>query len=320
MEAAVPAYEDVLAARDRIVGRVHRTPVLTSRTLDRLVGASVHLKTENFQRAGSFKIRGATNAVSMISDADAARGVATHSSGNHAQALALAASERGVPAFIVMPSDAPAAKRAAVEGYGGRITSCEPTLASREATLRGVIEETGAAEVHPFDDERIIAGQGTVALELLEDVPDLEVIIAPVGGGGLLSGTAIVAAHAGGIEVIGAEPELADDAHRSLELGVRQPPAPPRTVADGLRTALGVRNFAVVREHVARIDLVSDEEILEAMRLLWERVKIIVEPSGAVPLAVALRYRERYRGRRVGLVLSGGNVDLCRNDACRFWR
>ena len=316
-----PDIDDIFAARERIRDRVHRTPVLTSRTLDGMVGAALFLKAENFQRTGAFKFRGATNAVSLLSDEAAAHGVATHSSGNHAQALALAARHRGIPAFIVMPSNSAAAKRAAVENYDGKITSCEPTLAAREETLERVIEETGATAVHPYDDERIIAGQGTAALELLDDVPALDVIIAPVGGGGLLSGTAIAAAARGkNIEVIGAEPELADDAFRSLATGERQPPAPPTTVADGLRTALGVVNFAIIRDTVARITLASEEEILAAMRLLWERLKIVVEPSGAVPLAAAIRDRQRLGGKRVGLILSGGNVDLCRNELCNFWK
>jgi threonine dehydratase len=318
---SLPAFDDVLAARERIRGRVHRTPVLSSRTLDGLAGARVFLKAENFQRAGAFKIRGATNAVLSLTAAEAARGAATHSSGNHAQALALAARERGIAAHIVMPSDSPAAKRAAVEGYGGRITFCEPTLKAREETLSRVVAATGAAVVHPYDDPRIVAGQGTAALELLEEVPDLDAIIAPVGGGGLLSGTAIAARGLRpSARVFGAEPELADDAFRSLRDGVRHPPCPPKTVADGLRTALGEINFAILRAQVERILLASDAEILEAMRFLWERVKAIVEPSGAVPLAALLRARGDFAGRRVGLILSGGNVDLCRNELCRYWK
>ena len=230
-----PAFAHIEAARDRIRPFVHRTPVLTCRTLDRLSGVRLFLKAENFQRVGAFKFRGATNAVRGLSEEEARRGVATHSSGNHAQALALAAQERGIQAHIVMPSNAPAAKRAAVEGYGGRITPCEADLASREAALARVIAATGAVPIHPFDDGRVIAGQGTAALELLEDVPDLDAVIAPVGGGGLLSGTAI-ACHGvrRSVRVFGAEPELADDAFRSLREGRRLGPRPPLTVADGL--------------------------------------------------------------------------------------
>ena len=321
MDSSLPGIDDVFAARERIVPCVHRTPVLTSTTLNGRVGATVFLKCENFQRAGAFKFRGATNAVLSLGEEQAARGVATHSSGNHAQALALAARSRAIPAHIVMPSNAPAAKRAAVEGYGGQITFCESTLTARESTLMTVVEKTGATEIHPYDNLKVIAGQGTAALELLEEQPGIDVVIAPVGGGGLLAGTALTAAaHTGAVEVIGAEPELADDAYRSLQTGKRQPPNPPSTVADGLLTALGELTFPILRQKVSRIELVNDEEILDAMRFLWERVKIVVEPSGAVALAVALKDRKRLRGRSVGIILSGGNVDLCRNELCHFWR
>ncbi len=297
------------AARGRIRTLVHRTPVLTSRTLDLLSGARLFLKAECFQRTGSFKYRGATNAVRLLGEEEARRGVATHSSGNHAAALTLAARERGIPAHVVMPANSTAAKRTAVEGYGGRVTSCEPTLAAREKALEEVIARTGAVPIHPYDDGRVIAGQGTAALELLEEVPDLDVLLAPVGGGGLLAGTAI-AAHGirPSIRVIGAEPELADDAHRSLREGKRLPPCPPRTVADGLRTALGELPFAILREEVEEIALVGEEEILRAMRLLWERVKVVVEPSGSVPLAAVLSRRLPLVGLEVGVILSGGNV------------
>jgi threonine dehydratase len=316
-----PTFAEVEAARERLRPFVHRTPVLTCQTLDRLSGAKLFFKAENFQKTGAFKYRGATNAVRCLSEAEAARGVATHSSGNHAQALALAARTRGIPAAIVMPANAPAAKRAAVEAYGGRIVFCEPTLAAREEALGRVLESTGAILVHPYNDARVIAGQGTAALELLEDVPDLEAIIAPVGGGGLLSGTAVAAQGARpAIRVLGAEPELADDACRSLAEGRRLPPRPPLTVADGLRTALGDITFAIIRRRVERILLASDAEILAAMRLLWERAKVIVEPSGAVPLAALLSKRHDLSAKRVGVILSGGNVDLCRNELCSFWR
>jgi threonine dehydratase len=307
----IPGYEDILAARERIRSFAHRTPVITCATLDRLAGAQLFFKCDNFQKGGAFKYRGATNAVRLLRGDEARRGVATHSSGNHAQALALAARARGIPAFIVMPSNAPAAKRAAVDEYGGKITFCEPTLEARERTLEEVRERTGAISIHPYDDARVIAGQGTAALELIEEVPGLDAIVAPVGGGGLLSGTAIAARGAGsGVRVFGAEPELADDAFRSLREGRRLPPCPPRTVADGLRTALGELTFAILRGHGIEIALASDEEILAAMRLLWQRAKLVVEPSGAVPLAVLLRKRPDLAGRRVGIILSGGNVDI----------
>jgi len=316
-----PDLEAIRAAHDRIRPFIHRTPVFTSRTLNRLSGAEIFLKAENLQRGGAFKFRGATNAVSSLSGEEARRGVATHSSGNHAQALALAARGRNLPAFIVMPANSPAAKRAAVEGYGGKITFCEPTLEAREKTLEEVRSRTGAAFIHPYDDGRVVAGQGTAALELLEDVPDLDVIIAPVGGGGLLSGTAIAARGTRrSLRVLGAEPELADDAHRSLKEGKRLPPNPPLTVADGLRTALSDLTFSIIREEVDGIILVSEKEILDAMRLLWERVKIVVEPSGSVPLAAALKGEANLSGLKVGLILSGGNVDLPWEDLCKFWR
>lgn len=317
----LPSFQDIQAAHARIRPLVHRTPVITCQTLDRMAGARLFFKAENFQKAGAFKYRGATNAVSLLSAEEAARGVATHSSGNHAQALALAARTRGIPAHIVMPSNSPQAKLAAVEGYGGKITFCEPTLAAREETLRRVMAETGASLVHPYDDPRVIAGQGTAALELLEEAPDLEALLAPVGGGGLLSGTALAARGVRkSIRILGAEPELADDAFRSLKEGRRLPPRPPVTVADGLRTALGEIPFAILRRELEGIILVSEAEILEAMRLLWERAKIIVEPSGAVPLAAALSQKAGLSGLKVGLILSGGNVDLCRNPMCNFWR
>lgn len=308
-----PGPEDVLEARERLRLRVHRTPVVTCATLDRLSGSRLFFKAENLQKVGAFKFRGATHAVELLDEASARRGVATHSSGNHAQALSLAARERGIPAHIVMPVTAPAVKRRAVEGYGGQITDCEPELESRETTLAGVLERTGATFVHPFNDARVIAGQGTAALELLDEVPDLDVLLVPVGGGGLLAGTALaVRTVSNSPRVLGAEPELAADAHRSLEKGEIQPPDPPRTVADGLLTCLGDLTFAIIREAVSEIRLVTEAEIIAATRLLWERAKLIVEPSGAVPLAAALRDDFPHRGARIGIILSGGNVDLDR--------
>ncbi len=318
MRPDLPAIQE---AHGRIRHLIHRTPVITSQTLDCLSGSRLFLKAENFQRGGAFKYRGATNAVRLLSEEEARRGVATHSSGNHAQALALAAGARNIPAYIVMPKNSPSAKRAAVEGYGGQITFCEPTLQAREETLENVREKTGATFIHPYDDGRIIAGQGTAALELLEEIPDLHAILAPVGGGGLLSGTAVAARGIRrDIRVLGSEPEIAGDAHHSLKEGKRLPPYPPRTVADGLRTALSDLTFSIIREEVEEIILVSETEILDAMRLLWERVKIVVEPSGAVPLAAVLNKKVNLSGLKVGLILSGGNVDLPWTDLSNFWR
>ncbi len=307
------SFEDIKQAATRIAGRVHRTPVLTCAAIDRLAGASLFFKCENFQKVGAFKMRGATNAVLSLNNDEAASGVATHSSGNHAQALALAARMRGIPAFIVMPSNAPAVKRAAVEGYGAEIITCEPTLQAREETLNAVVERTGAVFVHPYDNEAIIAGQGTAALELLEEVPDLDVVMAPVGGGGLLSGTALVVkALAGGARVIAAEPVGADDAARSLAAGHIIPSVEPDTVADGLLTSLGKRNFPIIKENVSAIWTVGDPEIIAAMRLIWERMKIVIEPSAAVCPASVLARPHEVSGQRIGIILSGGNVDLDR--------
>jgi len=303
--------DDIRAAAGRIAGRVHRTPVLTSRAVDDMAGARLFFKCENLQRVGAFKMRGATNAVLTLSDDEAARGVATHSSGNHAQALALAAKQRGIPAHIVMPTSAPAVKRRAVEGYGAVIHDCEPTLAARETTLEKVVAETGAAFVHPYDDDRVIAGQGTAALELLEVIPDLDLVLTPVGGGGLLSGTAlVVAAVRPSARVIAAEPAGADDAARSLAAGRIIPSENPDTVCDGLLTSLGLRNFPVIRKHVADIWTVDDPAVIAAMRVIWERMKIIVEPSAAITLAAVLQHPDEVRGLKAGLILSGGNVDL----------
>lgn len=309
----VPTFDDVRGAADRIDRIVHRTPVMTCASLNERVGAQVFCKCENFQKAGAFKFRGASNAVMSLSDAEARRGVATHSSGNHGAALALAARYRGVPAHVVMPSNAPASKRAAVAAYGGTIVYCEPTQQARETTLESVVLETGAVFVHPYDNAGVIAGQGTAALELLADVPDLDVILAPVGGGGLISGTALTAAAcSSGTRVVAAEPEAADDAYRSLAAGRILPANYPDTVADGLRTSLGELTFAIIRSHVAEIVTVSEEAIVAAMRYVWERMKIIIEPSSAVPIAALLDGRLDVSGQRVGVVLTGGNVDLAR--------
>jgi threonine dehydratase len=279
--------------------------------LNEKVGAQVWLKCENMQRVGAFKFRGACNAVFSLSEAKAARGVCTHSSGNHAQALALAARLRGIPAYLVMPDNAPAVKKAAVAGYGGQITFCEPTLEAREATLVRVMEKTGANIVHPYNDLRVIAGQGTAALELLEDVHDLDVIIAPVGGGGLLSGTSLAATETRpGIRVIAGEPELADDAYRSIQAGKILPAMKPKTIADGLLTSLGTLTFPIIQQRVEQIVTVSEQAIVDSMKFIWERAKIVIEPSAAVAVGVLWEEKINLQGLNVGVILSGGNVDL----------
>lgn len=308
--------DDIREAARRIAGRAHRTPVLTCTSLDDWAGRRIFLKCENLQKVGAFKFRGACNAVARLDDARAARGVVTHSSGNHAQALALAARLRGIESHIVMPKTAPAVKRRAVEGYGGRVVECEPTLAAREETTERVRATTGAVLIPPYDHPDVIAGQGTAALELLEEVPDLDVVVAPVGGGGLLAGTCI-AAHGlrPRIRVIAGEPAGADDAARSLAAGRRIPQTAPDTIADGLLTSLGELTWPVIRDHVAAIETVTDEEIVAAMRFVWERTKLVIEPSAAVAVAALRRpgfARAAGDAGRVGVILSGGNVDLDR--------
>ena len=306
-----PTLADIQAAAERIAPYIHRTPVATCASIDDIAGVSLSFKCENLQKVGAFKARGATNAVFSLDDEAAARGVCTHSSGNHAAALARAAGLRGIPAYIVMPSSAPPVKKAAVAGYGAQITECEPTLEARESTLAGVQKRTGAKFIHPYDDPRVIAGQGTVALELLEQAPDLEVVMPPVGGGGLASGTTItVSSLRPEIEVWGAEPAQADDAYRSLRDGKLYPSVKPTTIADGLLTSLSDRTFRILSAGLAGILTVDEATIIRAMRLLWERAKILVEPSAAVPLAAVLANRDRFEGRRVGLILSGGNTNL----------
>jgi len=308
-----PTLSDIRAARERIGKFVHWTPVLTCSSLDERVGARLFLKCENFQKVGAFKFRGACNAVLSLSDEDAGRGVVCHSSGNHAQALALAARIRGVPAHIVMPDNSPAVKKAAVAAYGGRITFCEPSLAARESTTAGIIAETGATEVHPYNNYRVIAGAGTAALELLEDEPDLDVIIAPVGGGGLLSGTAIAATELKPrVRVIAAEPEGADDAARSLVAGHIIPSERPKTIADGLLTSLGDKTFPIIQQRVERIVTVSEAGIVAAMKFVWERAKIIIEPSSATAVGLLWEKKIDLSDKRVGVILSGGNIDLDR--------
>jgi threonine dehydratase len=303
--------EDIEQAARRLAPWAHRTPVLTSRTLDERAGASVFLKCENLQRVGAFKFRGAMNALLKLDEEKKAAGVVTHSSGNHAQALALAGQLLGVPVTIVMPRTAPAVKRAATEGYGARIVTCEPTLQSRESTVAAEIAAHGFTLIHPFNDWDVIAGQGTAALELLEQAAPLDVIIAPVGGGGLVSGTALaMKGRSPGTRVIGAEPANADDARRSLESGTIQPSNDPKTIADGLRTSLSARTFAVISRHVDAIVTATEAEIIDATRFVWERIKIVLEPSSAVAVAPLLNGRLAVKGLRVGVILSGGNVDV----------
>ncbi|MDZ7331089.1 MAG: pyridoxal-phosphate dependent enzyme [candidate division KSB1 bacterium] len=306
-----PTIEDLRAAQRRIAGLVHRTPVLTCTTLNEMTGAQLFFKCENFQKVGAFKFRGACNAVFSLPENEAAKGVVTHSSGNHAAALSLAARKRGIPARIVMPSNAPAVKIAAVKNYGGQITFCEPTQLARETAAAEIIKQTGAVMIHPYNNETVIAGQGTAALELLEDVPDLEYILAPVGGGGLLSGTAIAARSSSkNIKVIGCEPKNADDAYRSIKAGKIIPPVHPNTIADGLKTSLGEKTFPIIQQLVDEIVLVSEEQIILAMRHIFERMKVIIEPSSAVPFGALLSGKLNLAGKKVGIIISGGNVDL----------
>ena len=306
-----PTYLDILKAHGVIKPFASRTPVLTSQQVNDRAQAQVFFKCENFQKVGAFKFRGGCNAVMSLSEEDAQRGVATHSSGNHAQAIALSAKLRGIKAFIVMPENSPKVKIEAVQHYGAEITFCKPTLEARESTLQEVVDKTGATFVHPYNDTRVIAGQGTCAVELLNDYPDLEFLLTPVGGGGLLSGCAIAAkAIHPRIKVIGTEPEIADDAYRSFNAGTIQPVLSTATIADGLRTSLGALTFQIIQQHVDNIVTVSEESIIQAMRLIWERMKIIIEPSCAVPLAAILEEKIDIKNKKVGIVITGGNVDL----------
>ncbi len=308
---SIVAWNDIAAARKRIAPHVHCTPILTSSTLDRLSGARVLFKCENFQRTGSFKFRGATNAVASLTVEERAQGVYAHSSGNHAQALALAAAIHGVSAHIVMPENSNPVKVAATKGYGARVIPCPPTHQGRQAVAKRVGAETDAVFVHPHDDPRVIAGQGTVAAELIDEVGELDLILAPLGGGGLLSGTLIAARHLlPKTRVIGCEPAGADDAYRSIREGRRITDFTPKTIADGLRTPLGENTFSILREHVDEIVLVSEAQILTALRTIWDRMKIVIEPSSAVAVAPLLRRKVDAEGKRVGVILSRGNVDL----------
>jgi threonine dehydratase len=307
----LPDYTDIVKAHSLIRPYIHRTPVLSSTSINQIVGAELFFKCENLQKVGAFKFRGACNSVFSLSDDEARNGVCTHSSGNHAAALALAARMRGIPAFIVMPENAPEIKKIAVAGYGAKITFCEPTLAARESTLRKVANETGATEIHPYNYFNVISGQGTAAKELIEETGMLDFVMAPVGGGGLLSGTALsTRALLPQAKVIAAEPAGADDAFRSYYSKTLQPSVLPKTIADGLLTSLGSLTFPIILNEVDQIVTVSEEGIVAAMRLVWERMKIIIEPSSAVPLAAILENKVDVLGRKVGIILSGGNVDL----------
>jgi len=312
MSAHLPSFSDILTAHSRIRPYIHYTPVLTSTSINAILGAEFFFKCENFQKVGAFKFRGATNAVLTLTPEELQRGVGTHSSGNHAAALALAARNAGVPAYIVIPRTAPEIKKIAVAGYGGIITYCEPTLEARETTMERIQKKTGCTFIHPFNRFEIIAGQGTAALELLGDHPGLDFILAPVGGGGLLSGTAIAAKGINpDITVWAGEPANADDAYRSVKSGTIQPSVSPDTIADGLLTSLGTLTFEVIRNQVDRILLCPEPAITEAMRLIWERMKIIVEPSSAVPLGALMANPDAgWKGKKIGIILSGGNCHL----------
>jgi threonine dehydratase len=307
----IPTFDDVIAAHDRIRPYVHRTPVLTSSYFNELVGAELFFKCENFQKAGAFKVRGACNAVFGLTEEQARLGVCTHSSGNHALSLSYAAGRRGIPCNVVMPHTAPQAKKDAVRGYGGVITECEPSTTSREAVFAEVQARTGGEFVHPYNDPRVVAGQATCSRELLEQVEGLDAVIAPIGGGGMISGTCLtMSAIAPGVDVYAAEPKNADDAYRSFKAGHIIADDAPETVADGLKVPLKDLTWHFVSNHVTDIFTATEEEIIDAMKMTWKRMKIVMEPSCAVPLATILKNKDVFRGRRVGVIITGGNVDL----------
>lgn len=309
----IPTLDDMLAARTRIAPHVHRTPVMTSSYLNALTGAELFFKCENLQKAGAFKARGASNAVFGLTDEQAAKGVATHSSGNHGTCLSYAAGRRGIPCTVVMPRTAPQAKKDAVRGYGGRVVECAPSTSSREAVFAEVVAETGAEFVHPYNDSRVIAGQATCSAELIEDVSGLDAVIAPIGGGGMVSGCCLTLSNlAPGMKIYAAEPEQADDAARSFRAGHIIADDAPETVADGLKVPLKELTWHFVKSHVTDILTASEEEIVEAMKLIWKRMKIVMEPSSAVPLATILKNPDAFAGKRVGVIITGGNVDLDR--------
>jgi threonine dehydratase len=307
------SIDDVRAAAGRIKGVGHRTPILSSQTLDKMAGRKLFFKCENFQKVGAFKLRGGWNAISMLSDEEAANGVCTHSSGNHAQAVAFSAMKRGITSYIVMPNNVPDVKLDAVKGYGANITLCEPTLEARKTTLDEIAKNTGAQVVHPFNNPNVIAGQGTAALEMIEDLGELDAIIAPIGGGGLMSGTCITTRSLlPEAKLFGAEPTGADDAYRSLEEGKIMPQTNPDTICDGLLTSLGEYTWNILKDHLDAIYTVTDDEVINAMRLVWERMKIIIEPSSATAVAVALKseFKALEEIKKVGIILTGGNVEL----------
>ncbi|CTQ65819.1 beta-hydroxyaspartate dehydratase BhcB [Roseibium alexandrii] len=311
LNSYIPTLEDMLVAHERIKPHVHRTPVLTSSFLNDLTGAELFFKCENFQKAGAFKVRGASNAVFGLDEETAKSGVATHSSGNHALSLSYAAGRRGIPCHVVMPRTAPQAKKDAVRGYGGIITECEPSTSSREAVFTEVEKKTGAEFVHPYNDPRVIAGQGTCSKELMEQTDGLDMVIAPIGGGGMVSGTCLTLSNlAPGVKIFAAEPEQADDAARSFRAGHIIADDAPNTVADGLKVPLKDLTWHFVSNYVSDVLTASEQEIVEAMRLTWARMKIVMEPSSAVPLATILKNKHIFAGKRVGVIITGGNVDL----------
>lgn len=307
----IPTLDDMKAARQRIAPHVHVTPVLTSSFINGLAGAELFFKCENFQKAGAFKARGASNAVFGLTDEQARKGVATHSSGNHGTCLSYAAGRRGIPCTVVMPRTAPQAKKDAVKGYGGRVVECEPSTSSREAVFAEVVAETGAEFVHPYNDHRVIAGQATCSAELIEQVDNLDAVVAPIGGGGMVSGTCLTLSNlAPSIKIYAAEPEQADDAYRSFKAGHIIADDAPNTVADGLKVPLKELTWHFVKNNVTDILTASEDEIVEAMKLIWKRMKIVMEPSSAVPLATILKNPKIFAGKRVGVIVTGGNVDL----------
>jgi len=307
----IPTYDDVLEAHDRIKPHIHRTPVLTSTFMNELTGADLFFKCENFQKAGAFKVRGASNAVFGLSDDKVAKGVATHSSGNHALSLSYAAGRRGIPVTVVMPRTAPEAKKAAVRGYGGTVVECEPSTSSREAVFADVVAKSGADFVHPYNDPRVIAGQATCSREMLDELGELDAVIAPIGGGGMISGTCLTVSNsAPQTKIYAAEPKNADDAYRSFKAGHIIADDAPETVADGLKVPLKELTWHFVSNHVEDILVATEQEIIEAMYLTWQRMKIVMEPSSAVPLATIIKNREIFTGKRVGVIITGGNVDL----------
>ena len=313
MRKYAASIDDVRSAAERIKGVGHRTPVLTSKTLDQLAGRKLFFKCENFQKVGAFKFRGGWNAVSMLSDDEAEKGVCTHSSGNHAQAVAYSAQKRGIPAYIVMPNNSPDVKLNAVKGYGANVTLCEPTLEARRTTLDGIAKKTGAAVIHPFNNPNVIAGQGTAALELIEEIGELDAVIAPIGGGGLMSGTCITTHNLlPKAKLFGAEPKGADDAYRSLKEGRMLPQENPNTICDGLLTSMGENTWNILKDHLSDIYTVSDDEVIKAMKLIWERMKIIIEPSCATPVAVVMspEFKQLEGIEKIGIILTGGNIDL----------